>query len=58
MLLEAGRIAIRELRESQDALLNAQNDMTAALVDHTIAKLSFFRDIGILQVQPDGMWEQ
>lgn len=23
-----------------------------------IAKLSFFRDIGVLQVRPDGMWEQ
>jgi len=27
-------------------------------VAHTIAKLSFFRDVGVLQVKPDGMWEQ
>jgi outer membrane protein TolC len=57
-LLQAGRVTTRDLLESQDALLAAQNDLTTALVDHAIAKLSFFRDIGILQVRPDGMWEQ
>jgi hypothetical protein len=57
-LLQAGRVTTRDLLESQDALLEAQNSVTAALVDHAIAKLSFFRDVGILQVKPDGMWEQ
>jgi hypothetical protein len=46
------------LLESQDALLESQNELTAALVDHATAKLSFFRDVGILQVRPDGMWQQ
>jgi outer membrane protein TolC len=58
LLLEAGRSTTRDLLESQDALLQAQNNLTAALVDHAVAKLSFFRDIGILQVRPDGMWVQ
>lgn len=58
LLLEAGRLTTRDLLDSQDALLQAQNNLTAALVDHAIAKLSFFRDIGILQVRPDGMWVQ
>jgi len=58
ILLEAGRLSTRDLLESQDALLRAQDDVTAALVDHAIAKLNFFRDVGILQVRPDGMWEQ
>ena len=57
-LLQAGRVTTRDLLESQDALLSAQNDVTEALVSHAIAKLSFFRDIGVLQVRPDGMWEQ
>ena len=57
-LLQAGRVTTRDLLESQDALLGAQNNVTAALVDHAVAKLSFFRDIGILQVRPDGLWEQ
>lgn len=58
MLLEAGQAAARDLLESQDALIGAQNGVTAVLVNHAIAKLKFFLDIGILQVKPDGMWEQ
>jgi outer membrane protein TolC len=58
LLLQAGRLTTRDLLEAQDALVLAQNNLTAALVDHAIAKLSFFRDIGILQVRPDGMWVQ
>jgi len=57
LLLQAGRVTTRDLLESQDALLQAQNDLTGALVAHTIAKLNFFRDIGLLRVRPDGMWE-
>ena len=57
-LLQAGRVTTRDLLESQDALLGAQNNVTAALVDHAVAKLSFFRDIGVLQVRPDGLWDQ
>lgn len=58
LLLEYGRGTVRLLLESEDALVEAQNQVTEALVNHTIARLSFFRDIGILQVRPDGMWEQ
>jgi outer membrane protein TolC len=58
LLLEAGRLTTRDLLEAQDALLQAQNNLTAALVDHAISKLNFFRDVGILQVRPDGMWAQ
>jgi len=58
MFLKTGRARTRDLLESQDALLRAQNDVMAALVEHAIAKLNFFRDVGILQVRPDGMWEQ
>ncbi len=57
MLLNEGRVTTRDLLESQDALLEAQNSLTAALIDHTIAKLNFFKDIGVLQVKPDGMWQ-
>ena len=58
LLLEIGQGNVRLLLESEGALLEAQNDVTSALVAHAIAKLGFFRDIGILQVKPDGMWEQ
>jgi outer membrane protein TolC len=58
LLWQTGRASTRDILESQDALLSAQNSLTAALVDHTIAKLTFFMDIDVLQVKPDGMWEQ
>jgi outer membrane protein TolC len=58
MLLQEGRASTRDLLDSQDALLAAQNNLTGALVDHTVAKLSFYRDIGALQVKPDGMWQE
>jgi outer membrane protein TolC len=58
LLLQAGRVTTRDLLDSQDALLGAQNNVTAVLVDYAIAKLSFFQDVGLLQVRPDGMWEQ
>jgi outer membrane protein TolC len=58
LLLEYSRGTIRLLLETEDDLVSAQNDVTDALVKHTTAKMRFFRDIGILQVKPDGMWEQ
>ncbi len=57
MLLQAGRVATRDLLEAQNALVEAQNNLTAALIAHAVAKLSFFRDVGLLQVKPDGMWK-
>ncbi len=56
--LKYGRGTVRLLLQSEDARVRARNLVTQALVDHTIAKLNFFRDIGVLQVKPDGMWEQ
>jgi outer membrane protein TolC len=58
MLLDAGRITVRLLLDSQNALVEAQNNYTRALVDHTVTKLNFFSNIGVLQVRPDGMWER
>jgi outer membrane protein TolC len=58
LLLKLGRVQMRDLLDAQDSLLQAQNDLTSALVGHTIAKLTFYRDVGILQVKPDGMWAQ
>jgi len=58
LLLEYGRGTMRLLLETEDDLVSAQNNVMGALVNHTIAKMSFFRDVGILQVKPDGMWEQ
>lgn len=56
--LQYGRGTVRLLLDSEDALVQAQDDVLNALVSHMTAKLRFFRDVGILRVQPDGMWEQ
>ena len=56
--LQYGRGTVRLLLDSNDALVEAQDEVVAALVDHVIAKLNFFSDVGVLRVKPDGMWEQ
>ena len=58
MLMDVGQSNVRLLLESEGALLAAQNDVIRSLVEYTIARLSFYRDIGVLQVKPDGMWEE
>ncbi|MHC4535871.1 MAG: TolC family protein [Planctomycetota bacterium] len=57
MLLSIGQGETRLLLEAEGAILSAQNSVTSALVAHAVAKLGFYRDVGILQVKPDGMWE-
>jgi outer membrane protein TolC len=57
LLFQAGRAQARDLLDSQDSLLSAQNETTSTLVDYNIAKLSFYRDIEVLTVKPDGLWQ-
>jgi outer membrane protein TolC len=58
MFLEAGRAQIRDLLEAQDALLAAQNSLTAAVVNYRIAELRIQRDAGVLQVDEKGLWQE
>jgi outer membrane protein TolC len=58
MLLKAGRAVSRDLLEAQASLLSAQDETTSTLVGYAVSKLNFYRDIGILKVRPDGLWEQ
>ncbi len=57
LLLQYGRTSSRRVLDSQKDLYDARNNAAQALVDYTIATLSFYRDTGALQVRPDGMWE-
>ena len=57
LLLQAGRVQSRDLLDSQNDLFAAQNDATSTLVNYMLAKLNFYRDVGILTVKPDGSWE-
>jgi outer membrane protein TolC len=58
MFLEAGRAQTRDLLEAQDALLSAQNSLTAAVVNYRIAELNIQRDMGVLQVDEKGLWQE
>jgi outer membrane protein TolC len=58
LLWAAQRMNTRDLLEAQDALLTAENSVTHARINYATAKLEFFRDIGLLNVRSDGMWEQ
>jgi outer membrane protein TolC len=57
LLVQHSMASSRRVLQAQDDLFDAQNDATRALVDYKIATLRFYRDTGILQVRPDGMWE-
>jgi outer membrane protein TolC len=58
LFLEAGRTQIRDLLEAQDALLSAQNSLTRAIVDYRIAELELQRDLGLLEVNQQGLWRE
>jgi outer membrane protein TolC len=58
LFLEAGRAAIRDLLEAQDALLAAQNALTAAVVSYRIAELELQRDLDLLHVDTTGLWKE
>jgi outer membrane protein TolC len=47
-----------DLVDAQDALLASQNELTDAIVSHTIARLRFWRDMGILMIGQNGKWQE
>ncbi len=56
--LEAGRAQTRDLLDAQEDFVAAQNDLTAALIAYRIAEYELQRDLGLLQVSEDGLWEE
>jgi outer membrane protein TolC len=58
LFMEAGRAETRDLLEAQDALLAAQNNLTAARVNYRIAELEIQRDMGVLMVTDTGLWQE
>ncbi len=56
LLLEAGRAEMRDLLEAEAAQLQARNALTEALIDYHIARYGFLRDLGILEVDEEGIW--
>jgi len=58
LLMQYARASSRRVLNAQRDLYEAQNEATQALVNYAIATLNFYRDVGVLQVRPDGMWDK
>lgn len=56
LLAELGKGEARDLVDAQNDLVNSQNQLTSTLVDHTLARLRLWRDMGILYISEDGSW--
>ena len=56
LLLQAGRIQVRDLLDAQNDQLRARNAFTAALIDHFVARLGLLRDLGVLDLQQEKFW--
>lgn len=55
LTLEAGRATTRDLLEAQEALREAKNAATAALINYQLARLALFRDLELLRVDQNGI---
>jgi len=55
MQQEAGRAETRDLLESQEDLVEAQNAEVQARVDYTLARLALYRDMELLRVDEGGL---
>ncbi len=53
--LDAGRADTRDLLEAQDSLLGAQNALTAALIEYTLARMSLYLDMELLRFDAGGI---
>ncbi|MDA7921596.1 TolC family protein, partial [Verrucomicrobiales bacterium] len=56
LLQDLGRGEARDLIDAQNDLLSARNQRTSTVVDHTLARLRLWRDMGILYIKEDGSW--
>jgi len=58
LLFEMGRADVRQLRESQDALIQAQNDLVFTMVNHLQARMQVLLDLGVLTTEHREFWLQ
>jgi outer membrane protein TolC len=57
LLAELGRGDAKDQVGAQNALIDSRNQRTQAVVTHTIARLNFWRNLGILYIKDNGQWE-
>ncbi len=58
LFYEAGRAQVRDVLEAQEALVNARNALTSAVVAYRVAELAFQRDTGLLEIDEEGLWKE
>jgi outer membrane protein TolC len=58
LLAELGRAKALDQVDAQNALNDSKNQRTQALVTHTIARLQFWNNMGILYIKDNGQWEE
>ena len=58
LLAEWGRSKAQDQVDAQNALIDSKNQRTQALVTHTIARLQFWNNMGILYIEDNGQWEE
>ena len=58
LLSEIGEGDAFEVVRAQDALTGSQNERTSALINHTLIRLGFWRDIGLLYIANNGKWTE
>jgi len=58
LLAEFGRAKAQDQVDAQNALVDSKNQRTQALVSHTIARLQFWNNMGILYIKDHGQWEE
>ena len=55
---ELGLGDIQDTVDSQNDLTAARTELISSIVQHNIAKLDFWRDVGLLYVDDNGQWEE
>ena len=55
---ELGLGDIQDTVDSQNDLTAARTELIRSIVDHNIAKLEFWRDVGLLYINDNGQWEE
>jgi outer membrane protein TolC len=58
ILAEWGRSNAKDQVDAQNALIDSKNQQIQALVTHTIARLQFWNNLGILYIKANGQWEK
>lgn len=58
LLAELGRANAQDQVDAQNALNDVRNQRTQALVSHTISRLQFWSNMGILYIKDEGDWEE